>query len=242
MAGRQSALAREAEALGVEVDRGVDPEEVARLTGRPSGPAKPDRQAARVAAPVIATAPSPPEPADLGDDLVPVRDAETELMLPRIKGARVIYIGGSKRKSIPLKGGMVLEQWEIEPEERDATGKVIKPAKMEREETPDMENGIYSYDFTTHDSRGKLILDGYRLIQPGDPSLKRDPRLRYKGMARVEHPEHLRIFHRMRDSNGDSEFLVEVPRREQARFNRWVEERERRLGREQALIEYTSKD
>lgn len=238
MAGK-SAMAKEAEALGVGFDAGVDAEELAAMASA-SGRAAQKRDP--VPGRVAAAAPSEPLDTDPDDDLLPVRDAETELMLPFIKGARVIYIGASKRKSIPIKGSMVLEQWEIEPALTNASGAIIKPAVVEREETPNLESGICSYDFSTHDSRGKLIVTGYRLIQPGDPSARRDQRLRYKAVNKVEHPEHLRVFHRMRDANGDPEFLVEVPRREQARFQRWVQEREGRLGREAALIEYTSKD
>ncbi len=239
MAGK-SAMDRQAEALGVAVDRGVDPEE---LTGTPpvGGAAKPARPSPRAAGPQAPHGPVLPV-TDPDDDMVPIRDAETELMLPRITGGRVIYIGASKRKGVPLKGSMVLEQWEIEPAQLDAAGAVLVPAKVEREESPSLEHGIYSYDFSTHDNRGKLIVQGTRLIQPTDRSALRDQRLRYKAVNKVEHPEHLRVFHRMRDANGDPEFLVEVPRREQARFQRWVQERERQLGREQSLIEYTTKD
>ncbi len=234
----KSAMAREAETLGVTVDTGLDPEEVAVATRAPA--ARVGRATQGAVPPIVA--PTLGLPSDPDDDLVPVRDAETELMLPLIKGGRVIYVGASKRKSVPIKGTMILEQWEIEPEQRDATGVVVKPAVVEREETPNLEHGIYSYDFSTHDSRGKLITSGYRLIQPTDRSALRDQRLRYKAVNKVEHPEHLRVFHRMRDSNGDPEFVVEIPRREQARFQRWVQEREGRLGREQALIEFTSKE
>ena len=230
----KSAMAREAESLGVAVDTGIDPSEGAAAATATRGP-KPARQAQ-------APPPAPVEMPDEGDDLVPVRDAETELLLPRIAGGRVIYIGPSKRKSVPLKGSMIVEQWELEPEERDAKGVVVKPAKYEREETPNIEHGFYSYDFSTHDSRGKMILEGHRLVQPNDRSAQRDQRLRYKAQSRVEHPEHLRVFHRMRDANSDPEFVVEVPRREQARFQRWVQEREAMLGRQRALIEYTAKE
>ena len=156
-------------------------------------------------------------------DQMVVREKETTLDLPLFEGAIVVYLGPSRRKSIPIRGRIAVEKWESSP----GVPEIVKTCVEE--------DFITSYDFSTHDSRGRLILE--RLV-PAEAA----PRLRGKPWQLVEHAEHIRVFLRMRDRNKDREFEVLVPPPDHERFRTYVGDKERSLGKKHALIEYTMKE
>ena len=176
---------------------------------------------------------APPQPAPAAQrpgivwptesDQMVVREKETTLDLPLFEDALVVYLGPSRRKSIPIRGRIAVERWESAPGVAEINKTCIE------------EDFITSYDFTTHDSRGRLILE--RLV-PADAA----PRLRGKPWQLVEHAEHLRVFLRLRDRNQDREFEVLVPPPDHERFRTYVGNKERSLGKKHALIEYTMKE
>lgn len=230
-----SKLAAAARELGLEMDEGIEPDEAAASA---SGGAQavaaelmPGRQSLRGHAPTRPSANPPPPPR--ADDLpgggesygdMMIREQESELQLPLILNARVVYIGASRKKCIPLKGRVLVETWQEAPD--------VEP---EVNKTPTEEEGITGYDFTTHDIRGRVILTN--LIGPTE-----HPRIRNRMSSLVEHPEHLRQFLRMRDANGEREFEVLVPKRVRAQFLDYVAEKERMIGKRHALIEATAKE
>ena len=235
------AMLEQAKTLGVAVDDGTaeeDPTLAAMQAQVPEGARRGPRPAA-TAAPMVAE----------DDDYVSIRDEETAVRLPHIPGGRVIYLGPSKRKSISMSGIIQIERWETQAAKiqpaviNQATGAVIspeqilEPAKFDERRYPDSEGGNCCYDFSTHDARGRII--NVRIIGASDKTAINDPRLRGKTWSRCEHPEHLRRFHRARDANRDPEFLIQVPRRYQEQFERWVRDREAGIGRQASLQEST---
>lgn len=182
------------------------------------------------------------------DDMI-VRDADTDISLPLVEGARVVFMGNSRRFSQPLRGAMTVEDIEMAPAEYDAAGVMTKKGEMFHSRIPqEVGTGasITSYDFASHDSRGKLILS--RLMpsvqevpdgQGGTVRMGVPAELRGKPFNLVEHPEHLRIFHRMRDVGGAKMFTVLVPHRFRGVFLNYMSDVERKIGRERAEEEYT---
>jgi len=178
------AMREQAAAMGVALEEGMDPAEAtAAATAAPSIPAgaRTRRQA---------PGPGAPEADEEPDDLVTIQDEVTEATLPHIPGGRVIYLGPSKRKSISVQGIIQIERWETEaaqvrPARYDpTTGAVISPeqeiapAKYDERRYPDAEGGNYCYDFSTHDTRGRM--NAVRLMS----QTTKDPRLRNKPWSR----------------------------------------------------------
>ena len=185
------------------------------------------------------------------EDMI-VTEADTEIVLPLIEGAIVVYIGAGRKHSKGLRGVMQVEDLEIEPEERDPkTGKILKPSVVDQIKTPQKVGPgatINTYDFSTHDSRGRLILihlmpsvqtfvDEDRVTQRRAVPME----LRGKPFVLCEHPEHLRWFHLRRGEGRDKakEYRVLVPARVRPAFMRFMNDPDRKIGRERAEEEYT---
>lgn len=180
-------------------------------------------------------------------DLI-VRDSETEISLPLIQGAMVVYTGSGRRFSMPMCGAIHQEYFEDAPAVTDAEGTIITPARGTTAKTPmGPEVSISTYDFSTHDNRGRLIqihmLGRFMDVDSseGTRRLAVPQELQNKPWSLVEHPEHLRQFHRTRERGTRNKiFELLIPsRRDKARFVQYMAEKERQIGRERAEEEYT---
>jgi len=105
---------------------------------------------------------------------------------PVIK-AQVVYLGGIRNKALSLRGRVVVERIEL------PNGKHAEKREAARV-------GRTPYDFSTHDTLGRLIRT--RLM----PS-KADPRIAGRRWEWSEHPDHLLWFDEFR-RDGNREFLI----------------------------------
>lgn len=187
---------------GIEIESAPDPE---RLRGGPS----------RVGAPA---APAVERVAAGWDESALVEEQEAEIRLPVIPGARVVYLGPSKKMSKPLVGAV-----NVEPPDPE-TGHVEKSCTLDGQ--------INIYDFTVLDARNRPIPT--RLAPMNLPA--RMAHLRGKPTCVVEHPEHLRWFFRYRNANKEKEFEIVIADPVlKARWIDYVAQAERKLGRQLAL-------
>ena len=152
--------------------------------------------AATAPRPAAAPRPAPATdevPADATDRLPHAEYQELEERVVRtimpILPAIVVYLGKEPHKSVPMKGRIFVERTEVAPGEF-----------LERREA--VNDQISSYDFSSRDSFGRLIRS--RLI----PDTFAKPHLRGKVFSPVEHPEHLRLFRKMRGADGTNDFTV----------------------------------
>ena len=174
-------------------------------------------------------------------DLTLVEDKDIEIGLPLIERARVVYTGNHPFKSQPMRGQLIVESWEVEaailPHPGDPKRKIPphpgRPAVTESSKVPTMEHGITSYDFSLRDQRGKLLTA--RRMPPNA-----HPRVANKPWHLVEHPEHLRLFKRLRDREGRPEFEVMIPMGRRAAFDNYVADKERLIGRHTSLADYAA--
>lgn len=171
-----------------------------------------------------------------------VEDQELSHGLPLIRGARVVYIGPKRNMSLPMKGRLLDEPVYSETEiEVDADGNPVldengreKPLQVDTLKTAIME-GFQSYDFSTHDSKGRPIKQ-HRL--PADAPTEIAGR-RY---SIVEHPEHLMTFQRRVDLNGTREFRVLVPKNKRQVYQDYVSQMDHQAGRNTLLLKKTTSD
>jgi len=138
--------------------------------------------------------------------------------LPLFPGTRVVYLGGNRKKSVAIPGSVAIERAQDDDGKWQDTRAAI-------------EAGITSYDFATHDTRGRLI-HGRLMPDQAPPSVRGRP------FHVVEHPLHLSWFLRAKNANKETEFRV-LPRREHASaLEAFVRrENERRRRREQNLVD-----
>ena len=166
--------------------------------------------------------------------------------LPLIKGARVVYIGAKRNMSLPMKGRLldepVYSETDIEMTTDqdgndvpvlDENGKE-KPLQIDTLKTAITE-GFQSYDFATHDSKGRPIKQ-HRL--PMDAPAEIAGR-RY---SIVEHPDHLMTFQRRVDANGTREFRVLVPKKYRQVYQDYVSQIDHQQGRNVLLLKKTTAD
>lgn len=179
------------------------------------------------------------EMVDAGANLEVVDEQRTRLRRPLIEGAIVIYRGTNRKKLVALNGRVYVQETETGDLDKDG-----KPIMYVEKEAGD--EGTQAYHFVTHDTRGKLIkmwLTPTTGVQKtGDVTLQAKAlpeALRGRPFARCEHPEHLRVFLRMRNKAKESEFTILVPPKSRATFNEYVRLREARMGYDQHQLEET---
>lgn len=131
--------------------------------------------------------------------------------LPLIHDARIVYLGANRKKSVCYPGRVAVERFEQPGEARET----IK--------TP-ITDGMTSYDFSSHDSRGRLIK--VRMMPETTAS-----EVRGRPFQSCEHPEHLRLFFRAKNGAGDREFKVLVPPEHNAALQDYIRRVESRLHR-----------
>lgn len=156
-----------------------------------------------------------------------------------IFNARVVYLGGNPKKSVPLPGQVSVELVESEngtavrdtghrlarqlfekeyqdltPDERKQVD-AQKVARRYKEVKEAIRAGMTSYDFSTHDAAGTLIRE--RLMPGSAPE-----HLRGRPWQRVEHGLHAAQFFLMRGPANEKEFEVRVPPDQMAAFSEYV--------------------
>lgn len=134
----------------------------------------------------------------LAERYVKMEDQGIEAGGVPIVDALVVYLGANKKKSVPLKGRILLETFG-EGEDQET----VRSAGLE--------SGFTVYDFSTTDNRSRPIKT--KLIPASFPL----DHLRGRPFAKVEHPEHLWLFSQKHDGNGNPEFEV-VPSAEHKRI------------------------
>ena len=151
-------------------------------------------------------------PARLPPDLTGLTVIEERSVVPErpiIDGAMVVYLGANRNPSIPLRGKIISQRFEVAPGEF----RVVKEVSDE---------GFYNYAFESHDLLGNLIIEN--ILGDGAP-----PELRGRPRKSCEHPEHLRVFMRMRNRAGQAEFKIMVPAHKRAEFLNYVVQHERAM-------------
>lgn len=128
--------------------------------------------------------------------------------LPIIR-ARVVYLGAMRNKSVCLPGQIMVTYIEA-PD----GAKVRKDRETGKEGRYDeikeaVDTGLTSYDFSTHDARGRIIRE--RMMDKRAPE-----RMQGKPFNWVEHVDHLRHFFMARGADGEREFEVLVKPEQQA--------------------------
>lgn len=179
------------------------------------------------------------EMVDASEGLEIVDEQRSRMRRPLIEGAIVIYKGSNRKKLVALNGRVY--------EQRTETGDVDKdgnPVMYVEKEAGD--EGTQAYHFVTHNSLGKLnkqwLTPTTGVHKVGDVTLhaKALPEaLRGRPFDMCEHPEHLRVFLRMRNKAKESEFTILVPPKSRATFNEFVRLREARLGYDQHQLNET---
>lgn len=134
----------------------------------------------------------------LAERYVKMEDQGVEAGAIPIVDALVVYLGANRKKSLPLKGRIMTEKFGEGDDEE-----VVKSAGTE--------SGFTVYDFSTTDNRGRPIKT--RQVPATFPM----EHLRGRPFVKVEHPEHLWLFSRKHDGNGNPEFEV-VPSAEHKRI------------------------
>lgn len=134
--------------------------------------------------------------------------------------ARIVYLGTLPNKSLSLRGRVLVER----TEQRDSTVFEAKSA------SPD---GRTVYDFSTHDTVGRLIRA--RQMPPKAPA-----RIAGRPWAWCEHPDHLLRFDDHRNAEGAREFLVVFLRLEDKRvMDEYALQARRHRARRQEALERT---
>jgi hypothetical protein len=165
-------------------------------------------------------------------DLELVEEQKSRIRLPLIEGAVVVYKGSRKNQNVAYVGRVYVT--EIETGDKDEKGNPIMYVTKECSD-----EGTHAYDFATHDLRGRIIQmwmtpgAGERKPVPGTATTlmgsKLPPELRGRPFKTCEHPEHLRVFMRMRNPNKEREFDILVPARVRPVFDQYVARKENAL-------------
>ena len=135
-----------------------------------------------------------------------IQSAEVELgdntlrpVAPMVR-CRVVYMGNNRGRSVALPGQVHVERIQTGFDEKEQpTFEEVRRAVSE---------GIQSYDFSSHDSIGRLIAD--RIMSPDA-----GPDFTGKPFAWCEHIDHIRWFHLQRTEDGAKEFRVLANRQDQ---------------------------
>ena len=135
-----------------------------------------------------------------------IQSAEIELgdntlrpEIPMVR-CRVVYMGNHRGRSVSLPGQVHVE--------RIQTGFDDKEQPTFQEMRRPVNDGIQAYDFSSHDSIGRLIAE--RIMSPDV-----NPELTGKPFAWCEHIDHIRWFHLQRTADGAKEFRVLANRADQ---------------------------
>ena len=134
-----------------------------------------------------------------------------------VEGGRVVYLGSNRFKTVTWPGSILLKPV------MDAAGKlrVLKEVTIV---------GNHNYDFVKFSEAGELI--EAKLHEDSDADLNGRP------YSPCEHPEHLRLFLRQKNSEGGADFEVLIP----APYHRFMEEYVRRKERFRTQVEHDFKD
>ena len=112
--------------------------------------------------------------------------------IPMVR-CRIVYMGNNRNRSVALGGQVHVEKIQTGFDEKDQPvyEEIRKP----------ISEGIQNYDFSSHDSLGRLITD--RIMGQGAK-----PELIGKPFAWCEHIDHIRWFHLQKTEDGAKEFRV----------------------------------
>lgn len=146
--------------------------------------------------------------------------------LPVIR-AKVVYLGAMKNKSVCLQGQILVTYIEAD----DGTHIRKDPDGTEHhfdELKEAVDTGMTSYDFSTHDSRGRAIRERQMLANAA-------AHLRGKTFTWVDHIDHLRHFFMARGADNEKEFEVMVKPEHQAALQEHIR-RSQRTRRAQAEL------
>jgi|SRR5947207_830303 len=200
------------------------PGEVTRPSQGPRRGAPP--QPPPPAKPAIARPEQPLEASAL-DQYEEVDTQVVQRILP-VFDAMVVYLGSSRRKSVSLRGHMLVEMLE------DMDGHITEKL------TPVSGEGTQCYDFSSHGTDGRPIRSKLA------PATTKDPAFANKPWMRIQHPDHLLWFHKHRETeNGPAAFRVLVnPLHRQAwlDFVRDSQRFDAQTGADVALVEQTLKN
>lgn len=165
-------------------------------------------------------------------DLELVEEQKSRIRLPLIEGAVVVYRGARKSASMAYVGRVYVN--EVETGDKDEKGQPIMYVTKEC-----TDEGTHGYDFAPHDTRGRLVTmwltpgAGEKRVVPGTKTIlsgsKLPPDLRGRPFKTCEHPEHLRLFMRMRNANKEREFDLLIPSNVRATFDQYVSRKENAL-------------
>lgn len=110
--------------------------------------------------------------------------------------ARVVYLGGNPKFSLPMKGRILVESLSTGDQDQDGNEIMEETRKV-------TSSGFSTYSFATHDELGRRMESRFFM-----PASHRDPVARGKRFVIVEHPDHLWRFASMRGP--DNAFLFKV--------------------------------
>lgn len=113
---------------------------------------------------------------------------------------RVVYMGNHRGRSVALPGQVHVE--------RIQTGFDEKEQPTYEENRRAVQDGIQSYDFSSHDVLGRLIAERTMAPESGQEYAG-------KPFAWCEHIDHIRWFHLQRTEDGAKEFRVLANRADQ---------------------------
>jgi len=113
---------------------------------------------------------------------------------------RVVYMGNNRNRSVALPGQVQVTKTQTGFDEKDQpTYEEVRRA---------IDEGIQSYDFSSHDSIGRIIPERIMAPESGNEYTG-------KPFAWCEHIDHIRWFHLQRTADGAKEFRVLASRADQ---------------------------
>jgi hypothetical protein len=119
--------------------------------------------------------------------------------IPMVR-CRVVYMGNNRSRSVALPGQVHVEKVQ--------TGFDVDEKPTYEETRRPIQDGIQNYDFSSHDTLGRLIPE--RIMAPDS-----GPDYAGKPFAFCEHIDHIRWFHLQRTEDGAKEFRVLASRQDQ---------------------------
>jgi len=126
----------------------------------------------------------------------------TNILRPEspIVRCRIVYMGNNKNRSVTRPGQMQVQKIQTGFDAED------KPTFEEAKAAID--EGMQSYDFSSHDSLGRIITERLMPAEAG-------PELAGKPFTYSEHLGHIRWFYMQQTADGAKEFRVLADRKDQ---------------------------
>lgn len=162
-----------------------------------------------------------------GESVVVAERPIADEALP-IVPCRVIYLGTKRNKSVSRPGRILVEDVE---EGLDDKGKPVVVPRYEA-----TREGNSHYEFSTHDSKGRLIRE--KMLPKGVP-----PSLAHlvgRPFDTVMHPDHLFFFHEQLGPDGSPEFRILAKPEQHAVLQDYFRQRRAASRSTRALIAYAS--